>query len=93
MCPPPAGETPSVAQPALITWIMWRNLWWLAPYTFVGFLYAAISEPGAFALIYVPSKVMVQGNAAVTASNIVAHETPFRFGIASQLISQILSCG
>lgn len=60
------------------------------PGRFVGLLYAAISVPGAFALIYVPSKVMVQGNAAATASNIVAHETLFRFGIASQLISQIL---
>lgn len=60
------------------------------PGRFVGLLYAAISIPGAFALIYVPSKVIVQGNAAATVSNIVAHETLFRWGIASQLISQIL---
>jgi len=60
------------------------------PGRFVGLLYAVISIPGAFALIYVPTKVIVQGNAAATASNIVAHETLFRFGIASELISQIL---
>lgn len=60
------------------------------PGRFVGFIYAAISIPGFFALIYVPTKVIVQGNGAATASNIVAHETLFRLGIASQLISQIL---
>lgn len=60
------------------------------PGRLVGLIYAAISIPGAFALIYVPSKIMVPGNAAATASNIVAHETLFRWGIASQLVSQIL---
>jgi len=60
------------------------------PGRFVGLLYAVISIPGAFALIYVPTRVIVQGNAAATASNIVAHETLFRFGIASELVSQIL---
>jgi hypothetical protein len=60
------------------------------PGRFVGLLYAVISIPGAFALIYVPTRVIVQGNAAATASNIVAHETLFRFGIAGELVSQIL---
>jgi Domain of unknown function (DUF4386) len=60
------------------------------PGRFVGLLYAVISIPGAFALIYVPARVIVQGNAAATASNIVAHETLFRFGIAGELVSQIL---
>jgi hypothetical protein len=60
------------------------------PGRFAGLLYAVISIPGAFALIYVPTKVIVEGNAAATARNILAHETLFRLGIASQLISQIL---
>lgn len=57
---------------------------------FAGLLYVLISIPGVFALIYVPSKLIVHGNATATASNIAAHETLFRFGIAANLISQIL---
>jgi hypothetical protein len=60
------------------------------PGRFAGLLYVLISIPGAFALIYVPSKLIVQGNATATANNIAASETLFRAGIAAQLISQIL---
>ena len=60
------------------------------PGRFAGSLYVLISIPGVFALIYVPSKVIVHGDAAATASNIAAHETLFRWGIASELICQIL---
>jgi len=35
---------------------------------------------------YVPDHLIVHGNAAATASNIVAHETLFRLGIAAELI-------
>ena len=59
----------------------------------VGLLYLLVSIPGAFALLYVPSKLIVHGNAAATATNIAAHETLFRAGIAAQLISQTLLCG
>jgi hypothetical protein len=38
--------------------------------------------------MYVPSKLIVHGNAAATASNIAANETLFRLGIAGQLIGQ-----
>jgi len=44
--------------------------------------------PGFFAMMYVPDKLIVQGNATATASNIAAHEMLFRLGIAAQLISQ-----
>jgi len=37
---------------------------------------------------YVPSKLIVHGNAAATASNIAASETLFRLGIAAGLIGQ-----
>jgi hypothetical protein len=60
------------------------------PGRFVGLLYVLVSIPGAFALVYVPSKLIVHGNATATASNIAASETLFRAGIACQLISQIL---
>jgi hypothetical protein len=47
-----------------------------------------VSIPGVFALIYVPSKLIVHGNATATANNIAAHETLFRLGIAGELIGQ-----
>jgi hypothetical protein len=53
-----------------------------------GLLYVGMSIPGVFAMVYVPSKLIVHGNAAATASNIAANETLFRLGIAAQLISQ-----
>ena len=58
------------------------------PGRFAGLLYLLTSIPGAFALIYVPSKLIVHGNATATANNIAASETLFRLGIAAQLISQ-----
>jgi hypothetical protein len=60
------------------------------PGRFVGLLYVLISIPGVFALIYVPSKLIVHGNATATAGNIAASETLFRSGIAAELICQIL---
>ena len=48
------------------------------------------SIPGFFALVYVPSKLLVHGNATATANNIAAHETLFRLGIAADLISQAI---
>ncbi len=58
------------------------------PGRFAGLLYILMSIPGVFAMMYVPSKLIVHANAAATASNIAAHETLFRLGIAAQLIGQ-----
>ena len=58
------------------------------PGRFAGLLYVLFSIPGFFAMVYVPSKLIVHGNAAATASNIAANETLFRFCIAGQLICQ-----
>src|SRR6266849_5448384 len=58
------------------------------PGRFAGLLYILMSIPGFFAMMYVPSKLIVHGNAAATASNISASETLFRLGIAGQLIGQ-----
>jgi hypothetical protein len=60
------------------------------PGRLAGLLYVLVSIPGVLALIYVPNKLIVHGNAAATANNIAASETLFRLGIAAQLISQIL---
>ena len=58
------------------------------PGRLAGLLYVLFSIPGVFAMVYVPSKLIVHGNAAATANNIAACETLFRLGIAAQLISQ-----
>jgi Domain of unknown function (DUF4386) len=58
------------------------------PGRFAGLLYVLTSIVGFFAMGYVPRKVIVHGNAAATASNILAHETLFRFGIAGEIIGQ-----
>jgi hypothetical protein len=56
------------------------------PGRYAGLLYVVTSIFGFFAMGYVPSKIIVHGDAAATAGNILAHETLFRLGIASQLI-------
>ena len=58
------------------------------PGRFAGLLYVLTSIVGFFAMGYVPGKVIVHGNAAVTASNISAHETLFRLGVAGAIIGQ-----
>jgi hypothetical protein len=55
---------------------------------FAGLLYVLTGIPGFFAIEYVPSKLIIYGNAAATASNIAANETLFRLGIAGELIGQ-----
>jgi hypothetical protein len=59
------------------------------PGRFAGLLYVLFSMPGFFAMVYVPGKLIVHGNAAATANNIAASETLFRLGIAGQLICQV----
>jgi len=58
------------------------------PGRFAGLLYVLTSIVGFFAMGYVPSKLIVHGNAAATANNIAASETLFRLGIAAVLIGQ-----
>jgi hypothetical protein len=53
-----------------------------------GLLYLLVSIPGAFGLVYVPSKIIVAGNPTATINNIAGSETLFRLGIAANLISQ-----
>ncbi len=58
------------------------------PGRYAGLLYVLMSIVGFFAMGYVPDKLIVYGNAAATANNIMTSETLFRFGIASELIGQ-----
>jgi hypothetical protein len=50
-----------------------------------GFLYLLLVVFAPFRLIYIPSTLIVPGNATATASNIAAHELLFRLGIVSDL--------
>src|SRR5436190_2814433 len=58
------------------------------PGRWAGLLYVFMSILGFFAMGYVPNKLIVHGNAAATANNILASETLFRLGIAGALIGQ-----
>lgn len=60
------------------------------PGRIAGLLYVVASIVGIFGLLYVPSKLIVDGNAAETARNIAASETLFRLGIAAHLIGEAL---
>lgn len=55
-----------------------------------GLLYLVFAIPGFFALMYVPNKLIVDGNPTATSINITSHETLFRAGIACNLVSELL---
>lgn len=55
-----------------------------------GLLYILASVVGVVRLMYIPRALFVDGNAAATATNIVAHESLFRFGMVSQLLASAL---
>ncbi len=52
-----------------------------------GFLYIIMGIPSAFGIVYVPSKIIVWGNATTTCQNIITHEFLFRMGMVSQFVS------
>jgi hypothetical protein len=54
-----------------------------------GFLYVIVNLPAPFVLIYLPSRLIARGDAATTASNIMASESLFRLGIAGLLFNSI----
>jgi hypothetical protein len=51
-----------------------------------GLLYVLASIPGVFSLLYIPSHFIVSGDAAATASKILASEFVFRLGIVSEIV-------
>ena len=55
-----------------------------------GAVYLSMIITGPFSLIYIPNKLIVQGNATATAANVIAHDTLFRFGIVAGLFGQVL---
>jgi hypothetical protein len=55
-----------------------------------GWLYLSLLVLGPFSLIYVPSKLIVSGDATATAGKILASERLFRLGIATGLAGDAL---
>ena len=55
------------------------------PGSVAGFLYLLLVVIAPFRLIYIPSTLIVRGNATATANNIAAHELLFRLGIVADL--------
>jgi hypothetical protein len=54
-----------------------------------GLLYLIVIVTGIFSIGYVPSQIIVQGDASATVSNILASEPLFRLGIVAGLICYI----
>ena len=54
-----------------------------------GWLYLLLVIPGPFVLIYLPSKLIVRGDAAATAANLLAHEKLFRFGMVADVAGSV----
>lgn len=52
-----------------------------------GLLYLVLAILSAFGLVYVPSMILVPGDAAATAHNIVASESLFRLGFVGNLLA------
>ena len=55
-----------------------------------GLLYLLASIPGAFALLYVPGKLVVRGDAAATAERLRSSATVLRMGIAAEIVSSVI---
>src|SRR5262245_27556700 len=55
-----------------------------------GLLYLVSSIPGVFALLYVPGKLVVRGDAPATASNLRSSSSLLRMGIGAELVSTCL---
>jgi hypothetical protein len=56
-----------------------------------GVLYLSLGLFAPFSLLYVPSTLIVPGDAAATANNIMASESMFRLGIVGSLLTAIVN--
>lgn len=55
-----------------------------------GLLYLAMAITGVFTIMYVPGRLIVEGNASKTAANLLAHESLVRLDLAVGLITTTL---
>ncbi len=56
-----------------------------------GFLYLTLLPLGLFGLLYVPSRLMVPGDAAATAKNIIGSESLFRLSIVTAFLVHLIN--
>jgi hypothetical protein len=54
-----------------------------------GALYLLMGAPAVFSLFYVPRRLIVPGNASVTANNILDNQLLFRLGIVAELAAAV----
>ena len=55
-----------------------------------GAVYLSMAVTAPFSMMYVPRILIATGDATVTARNVLAHETLFRFGIVGELATAII---
>src|SRR5204862_1453268 len=55
-----------------------------------GAVYLSMVVTGPFSLIYAPTRLIVRGNGAATATNVLNHETLFRLWIIGDLWTHII---
>jgi hypothetical protein len=55
-----------------------------------GAIYLTLLLFAPFSLMYIPSKLIVRGNATTTASNILTHEMLFRLGVVGELFGLVI---
>ena len=55
-----------------------------------GLIYLSMIITAPFSMLYVPNKLIVRGDAAATAANILGHETMFRLSIFGDLVGQVI---
>ena len=55
-----------------------------------GAIYLSMILVAPFAMIYVPNRLFVRGDATATATNVLAHETLFRLGIGAGVIAHVI---
>jgi hypothetical protein len=94
--PPPGSSAGAKCPPRGKTvqrWMLYRRSKWREGLNstkktarIAGLLYLVNGVTGFFSIIYIPGRLIVSGNAAATANNILASERLFRLGIVSELI-------
>lgn len=55
-----------------------------------GAVYLSLSLTAPFSLLYVTGRLIVRGDAAITANNVLAHEMLFRLGVAADLLTSVI---